>query len=200
MITKKVERLVSKQLYVCVFDEEEENILVEKVQELTDPIKVRNFFSKYKYKISSYLQKEYGISAEKSKRWAQEAVRQAKSFFRRLAKLIDDASHGIPVDFSKEFELYKQFSGYPGLKIYGPRIVAGQMIPHNRRSLIRLWALEVGKAYLIVFAGIKLDYKIEDCAGLKDELIPRLKAAALYLQSRQVGDENDLERLIEMLE
>lgn len=200
MITKKVERLVSKQLYVCVFDEEEENILVEKVRELTDTTKVTEFFDKNKYKISRYLQEEYNISAEESENWMQVAVEQAGSFFKRLFKLIYDANHGIPVDFSKEFELYKQFSGYPGLKIYGPKIVDGILKPHNRRSLIRLWALAVGKAYLIVFAGIKLDYNIEDCAGLKDELIPRLKAAALHLQSRQVEDENDLERLIEMLE
>lgn len=200
MITKKVERLVSKQLYACVFDEEEDNILVKKVQELTDPISVRNFFKDNKYRISRYLQEEYNLSAEESRRWAKEAIRQAASFFKRLSKLIDDANQGIPVDFSKEIEPYKQFSGYPGLKIYGPKIVDGILKPHNRRSLIRLWALEVGKAYLIVFAGIKLDYNIKDCAGLKDELIPRLKAAALHLQSRQVGDENDLERLIEMLE
>lgn len=200
MTVKKIDQLVPLQLYACVFRGERENILLKKTRELTDSVKVREFFKNNKYKISNYLQKEYGLSHEDYSKWAREAINQAKSFFKRINQLICNAQNGEKVDFSREFEVYKQFSEYPGVKVYGPKMKYDYMMNHSRRSLLRLWALEIGSAYLVVYAGIKLDYDIANCPGICTELEPRFKAAVSYLQNNGVLDENDLDELVKMLE
>lgn len=94
MTVKKIDQLVPLQLYACVFRGERENILLKKTRELTDSVKVREFFKNNKYKISNYLQKEYGLSHEDYSKWAREAINQAKSFFKRINQLICNAQNG----------------------------------------------------------------------------------------------------------
>lgn len=183
------------------YDNQKNNILIIKWSQLTDSKFVHTFFEENRYKISRYLQKAYGLEADQTEDWMNTEMKQADSFFSRIFQLVVDANEGKHVNFDKEFKPYKELSGYPGVKVYGPKqIDETYEKTHDHKSLLRLWALQVGKAYLVVYIGIKLDYEIQDCPGLREELKQRLKTTASFLKAQTVLDEKDLERLVQALE
>lgn len=164
------------------------------------------FFRKYKYNIGAWYQNEIkriaanegylNVTAEESEFWADIVRRQANELDKKIEEVMDLADQGMEVGFDDIFEEYEgnEQRKYPAFKCYGiKRGISTLSYP----SLIRIYALKVGKAWVMAYGGIKINNPISSCPVLKNNVNRRITAVGDYLAEQQVKTEGDLERISE---
>lgn len=192
----KIESYIKHRLYVVRYNNEPDNVLEYFLEEFQRNEFLTDFFNKYKYNISPYLQTAVGIKPHCVDEWVNKVRIQVMEFQNKIYDLEDEYDDTGDVDFHHLFEEYEgnENRKYNALKCY---CIDVKTSASNCPSLIRVWAIEVGKAIVILYAGIKLQHAISQCPVLNEELNQKIAQVCDFLKAREVKTVEDLDHISE---